>query len=764
MYRTKLKHIFRALGLMAFFLLLVLPQDLIAADYIAAVDVRGNEVVSTETIKAVITSRPGKKFNAKILQNDLKALYSLGQFQDIRVFKERHDAGIVLILEFVEKPRIVSIDYQGNEAISDEDLSEEVSVEVFDVADFAEISLSIDRIKQLYASKGFHLVMIAYRFEEIPNSHDKKLIFSIEEKDGIRVKKLNFVGNKVFSDKELKKVVQTKEKGFFSWISGSGKYHRELLERDTAFLTFHYLNHGYLNINVDPPEVFLTPDREWLYINFTVEEGKQFRIGTVSIEGDILTTREELLKIIETKEGNVYSRKIVEEDIQRLAELYGNQSYAFASINPQTNPNNEALTADIIFYVDKGQKIKIEEINISGNTVTRDKVIRRELEVVENSFYSESRIRRSREKLMALGYFEEVNFSMPRGSSDDQVVLNVKVKEKSTGTFSIGAGFSSVENFLLTASLSKENFLGRGVRGSFSLELSSLRQLFLLSYEDPYFLDSTWILGVSGFRTVNAFEDFNRESFGGGLTLGKRLFDRSRVHLGYSIEDVKANNFSTIIPEPFAANLSGLTSSMSLTVSRDTRNNRLYPTGGTYASVNQEFAGVGGDNKFYRVTGNGRFYQPLFWKIIFKQNATMSYIKSLDSNPVPLIERFFTGGINSLRGYQFRSVGPSIRVANDAEGGDSNFVIGGNRLLLFNTELEIPLSTAAGLNFVAFYDAGNVFSEEENFNPFDLRHNYGFGMRWNSPFGPMRFEWGIPINKRKGDDAVVFNFTIGSFF
>ncbi len=747
-----------------FILMLMASSQLYAAPRISAVEIRGNEEVSEETIRAVILSRKGMPYSLDRIQKDIRALHDLGRFRDIQVKKEGQRGGVSLIYLVEEKPRIESIEIEGNKKLDDDDLLELITVKPFGGADPSEINHSIQMMKEKYASKGYHLVSIEHTFKSIPKSANKKLVFIVQENEGVRVKRVNFSGNKAFSDKKLRKVIQTRRKTLLSWMTGKGKYNKEILERDVAFLTFHYLNNGYLRIKVDEPEVYLSRDKKWLYINFTVEEGEQYRLGKVGVAGDILTTSEELSSELETKSGDIYSRKIIEQDVIKLTEKYGNEAYAFANINPATIPNDADLTADVTFQISKGRKIKIERINIEGNTVSRDKVIRRELEIVENGYYHESRIRKSRERLMALGFFEDVNFSTPRGTRDDTIVLNIKVKEKQTGSFSIGAGFSSVESFIITASISKENFLGYGISGRFSLELSTKRQLFLLSFQDPYFLDTDWIFSASGYRTVNAFEDFDRRSFGGSVTLGRRIFDHSRILMGYEIEDVQADDFRTTIPAVFQNNLSGLTSSVALTLSRDTRNNRLYPSKGSYLSVSNEFAGVGGDNEYFRVIGNARYYKPLIWKLIFKQNITMGYIKSLDDNPVPLFERFFTGGINSLRGYQLRSVGPRVRVLADPSSGDDEFIIGGNKMLLFNTEFEVPLYDPAGLKLVAFYDMGNTYAEDQNFNLLKMQHNYGFGMRWNSPFGPMRFEWGFPINRRPGDDRVVFNFTIGSFF
>jgi outer membrane protein insertion porin family len=467
---------------------------------------------------------------------------------------------------------------------------------------------------------------------------------------------------------------------------------------------------------------------------------------------------------LKVKSGDLYSRKDVEEDLLLFSGAYGDQGYAFANINPAIKPYDEDRTADVTYVIQKGSKVYIEKINVVGNTITRDKVIRREIMVKENTLYNETRLRQSQQRLQALGYFEEVNFATPRGSADDRIHLNITVKEKPTGTFSIGAGFSSVEKFIFTASITKDNFLGYGISGQFSTELSSKRQLFVLSFEDPYFLDSNWILGLSGFRTANVFTDFDRNSFGGSLSLGHRIFESSIFRFGYQIEDVEVTDFQTTVPAIFTPNLSGLTSSASVSLQRDTRNNRIFPTMGMFNSVSAEFAGLGGDNDFLRFSENFRYYRPIWKSLIGKFNFTIAQISSLNDLTVPLFERFFLGGVNSLRGFFLRSVGPAEQVPDDPQGGDNRFVYGGNKMLQFNFELEFPIYEPAGFRFVTFVDAGNAFSEEEKFSLTKLRSNYGFGIRWNSPLGPLRFEWGLPFSPNRGDDPIVFNFTIGNFF
>lgn len=734
------------------------------AQVIREIRTEGHQRVQESTIFETIESKVGLSYSADRVRKDIQALYRLGAFDDVRVEKASAGGGIRLTYVVSERSQIAKVSFVGNRKVKEEKLRELVDVKPFGSADAARLDSSVRKIREHYVSEGYHLAEVSTEFKKMPAGAGDELIFNIREGEPVRIKRINFIGNKVFSDKELRKKIRSKEKGYFSWLTSSGKLQEEQIKRDVLFLVYHYQNNGYLKVKVSPPQIYLSRDRQWITVTFHIQEGEQYKVRNVGIEGEILTTKEELEGKLKLKEGQLYARKSVEEDLLLLSQVYGDQGYAFANINPLIAPHDEDLTADVTYAIQKGPRVYVERINISGNTITRDKVLRREVLLKENSLYNESRLRQSQQKLQALGYFEEVNFATPRGSADDRIDINITVKEKPTGTFSIGAGFSSAENFIFTASIAKQNFMGFGVSGQFSTELSSKRQLFVLSFEDAHFLDSEWLLGLSGFRTVNVFTDFDRSSFGGSLSLGHQLFEWSSIRFGYQIEDVQVGDFRTTVPAAFNQNLSGLTSSFSATLARDTRNNRLFPTRGMYASSSVEYAGLGGDNDFVRWTENLRYYQPIWKGLVAKVNGTIAQISSLNPLPVPLFERFFLGGVNSLRGFTLRSVGPATQVPSTPSGGDNRFVFGGNKMLQFNFELEFPLYEPAGFKMVTFLDAGNAFAEDENFSLHRLRPDFGAGIRWNSPLGPLRFEWGFPFSRNPGEDPVVFNFTIGSFF
>ncbi len=625
------------------FSLSLFPINSWAAETITSVDVEGLSKVDKVTALKAIKTKAGDSYSLEAVHQDLKSLYALGIFSDIEVNKEAAGSGVKIIFKVKERPVITKISIQGAKGVSDSKVREVIVQKEDQPLDEKKVGESKEKIKELYSKEGMGLAVVNTEIKNLKND-EAELIFKISENKNLKVKKITFEGNTVFSSRKLRSFMATKEKGFLSFLTGSGKYRDEMIERDTAFLTYQYLNKGYLKVQVDKPEIIPLAKGNGIEVHYKIVEGERYKIRNVTLQGDVLTTKEELLSKFTTLKGNYYSQKLLEDDIQKLTELYGNQGYAFANIRPQPNPDDASKEVDINVLIDKGDKIAVEKINITGNTITRDKVIRRELKITENSFYNEELVQQSKKKLEALGYFEKVEISTPKGTADDKLNLNINVKEKPTGSFSVGAGYSSVESFLVTASITKQNFMGLGISGSVLAEVSKLRQQFSLQYADPYFLDTKWIFSGNVSKLLTRFDDFDRDALSGEVNMGRHLFDNSSATLGYRIEKVKVDNFSLVVPQFFQQDTSGVTSSALVAMERDTRNNRLAATKGDYEQVVAEYAGLGGNNHFFRVNANARYFLPVpvpFLKSsVFKANLRIGYIKSLENGtPVPLFER-----------------------------------------------------------------------------------------------------------------------------
>ncbi|MBI4237934.1 MAG: outer membrane protein assembly factor BamA [Deltaproteobacteria bacterium] len=728
---------------------------------IKGIAIVGNQSVSTAAIQAVLQSRVGQPYDPATVEADLRALFKRGGFADIRVERESVGGGVRLIYHVVERPTVLSIRFEGNKKIKEKDLREKITIREYRALGGEELARAVETMHQMYEEKRFFLVDIDYDLQ--PREGGADLVFRIKEHGKAGVRRVQFVGNHVFSDRDLKKVLKTKERGSFPFRRG--KFDREGLAADLALLGRHYLNHGYLRIHIAEPQIEISKDKRHIFLTFTIDEGQQYRVKDIRVEGDIVTTPEEVRALITTKPGEIYKHELVETDLQKLNLFYGTLGYAFANVQPIPMPNDTDGTADLIFAISKGRRVWIDRININGNSSTRDKVIRREVLVKEGDLFNRQLIEDSRAQLMQLGYFENVDIATPRGRRPDSVDLNFTVKERPTGTFNVGAGFSTAESFFLTASVSKENFFGRGLSGQLAVELSKIRQQYIINMTDPHFLDSDWILSAQSSRTVYRYPEYDRRAFGGGFSLGHRFMKNFTASLGYHAEDVKALNFQFTVPEVFRQNASGLTSSITGSLSYDTRDNRIYPRKGLFVNVFNEVSGtkLGGDNDFYRINGAARFYQPIWKGVGGRLFGKVGYIKSLGDRSVPLYERYLLGGPNSMRGFNFWTVGPSLRIPTGPTSGDARFVYGGNKMVQMNAEIEVPLYEPAGLKAVAFVDVGNAFAEDEPFSARNLRSNYGMGLRWLSPLGPLRFEWGFPFKRRDGEARTVFNFTIGEF-
>lgn len=752
----------------AFFLLFFLMTFSVHGEeeglYVEKVLIEGTSRISEMTIRSQLQTKPGTVVSREDVNQDIRTLYQLGYFKDVQVDQEKGKEGWIYTFHVIEKPLLSKIVIEGNKKIKDDALREVITIPLYQPLSENKVRESMDAMKKLYAAKRYYLVDIDYRIRTAPNG-DYEFVFVIKEYSQAFVRQVQFIGNTVFTDEELGGLLKTRKKAFLGWLTGAGKYNEEDLKQDVLRLTFYYLKNGYLRVRVESPQVTISKDRRYLFVTFYLEEGDRYRVGTVDIAGDILTTKEELLQDRLTKPGQIYNREFIEKDLLAMTEAYANQGYAFVHIQPATTTNEVEKVANIIFDIQKGSRISIEKINVKGNTTTRDKVVRRELEIKEGDIYNEHLMKKSREKVQALGFFKDVNFATPRGTRDDTLDLDITVEERPTGSFSVGAGFSTTEDFVFTGSLSKQNFFGLGINGEVSAEVSSRRQQFLFSMVDPYFLDTEWILGVSSFRTVFRFEDFDRDSYGGSFSIGHRFFDYASMSLGYQAEQVTAEDFSALVPQRFRTNASGLTSLVSLTLNRDTRDDRLYANKGMFNSVKGEVSGdkLGGDNDFFRITGKTQLYQPLGKGFSFRIFLRAGYIHSLNNDIIPLYDRFFLGGVNSMRGFFPQSIGAKENVT-DANGNPASFVFGGNKMFVSNFEIEYPIYAPVGLKFVTFFDAGNAYSEQETLAFNQMRMNYGFGIRWVSPMGPLRFEWGFPIDRQPDEQKSVFNFTIGQFF
>lgn len=752
---------------------------------IQKVEVTGNRKIEKDAILAKVTSQPGQKYSAENIRRDVEALFKLGYFNNIEVDRQGSGQDVVLTFRVLEKPSLVEIVYQGNSEIKSEDIADAAGLKAYQLLNMAKVKESVEKIQKLYEDKGFFLAKIDYAVEDVKKDETVRLIFKINENDKVKVKKITFLGNKHLGDSQLKSKMLTQEGGFFSGLSGSGQYKQEMFERDVQILRFFYYNQGYVQAKVDRPQVTVTPDKKNIYITIRVEEGEQYHVGEVDFAGDILFPKDELQSLITIDENGVFAYDILQKDIGELTAKYGDLGYAYANVIPRTRFNDKERKVDLVFEFDKGSKVYFGKINVIGNSKTRDKVVRRELKVFEGELYNETRRRQSVENIQRLGFFEEVNFKTAIDPERTDVMnVDIAVKERNTGQIQLGAGYGTSQGFTLQGSVSQANFLGKGQNLGASLNLSGTGSYYSLSFTEPYFRDTLWSVGADVYQSANTGRlDFDENHTGGAVRLGHPLGDYTRGVLRYKYDksqlSERKDSEGKVITDRDLFPLetaSGETSSLTGTLEYDTRNDRQMPTKGIYTSASFEYAGLGGSLKYTRGNANFRFFKNIFWDVVWRNSLQYARIDSLNDNPVPFSELYLLGGPYSLRGYRSYRVGRmkfSQKVFDEIKTDNPTLsdeearkramrFFGGTQQAMYQTELQFPLVKEAGIMGAAFFDVGAADDvlAEGNFYA-----DVGFGIRWYSPIGVLRFEWGFPLNRDPYyQEPTVFEFSIGPSF
>ena len=767
------------------------------------VQFRGNRKVEDAAIRVNLLTKVGAKLDLNKVREDIRAMWKMGFFADITVEAEPSaKGGVVVIFAVREKPSVRKILISGNDGVDLEKINDVLDLKRDGILNITKIKENRAKINNLYVEEGYYLASVDYEVTTV-NESEVDVVFIIDEASKVEIREVSFIGNEKIPDTELRSIIQTSKGGALSFLSSGGVYQEEMFERDLLMITAYYYDRGFINVKIGLPQIRLSRDKKYMYLSIPIDEGPVFEVGSIDFKGDMIGEKSAYYSRLTIKRGANFNRSKVGQDIVRLNDYYKDRGYAYVNVTPLTNVNLDKRIVDISFEIEKGDKVYFERINVRGNSKTRDKVVRREMKIAEGELYNQTNLEVSKRRVTALGFFEKVDISTKRGSSDEFIVVNVEISERPTGSFQIGAGFSSVESFIAQAQISQNNLFGRGQTLSLQAQLSGLRQLFLLRFVEPWFLNTRWTFAFDIFNQVRAFSGFARNAVGGNLTWGYPLSFESRAFLTYKLEEVSVSTssggFTNIgaIQEPVeadsVANLfrGGITSSLRASINYDSRNNRLFPTGGWYHNAFVEVADefTGSQNIFVRYGGFSRHYQPLFGPFILKTNAEIGITTSRDPLGVPITERYLIGGINNVRGFAPRSLGPQLRVAQPGDVGQPlrNLPLGGNMQLIWNSEIEFALFKQVGISGVVFFDAGNAYNLEDRycsgsfqsgdvsakFDPcFDfpnsvlkgIRTSVGFGFRWFSPIGPLRFEWGIPLDRQENEDALVFEFTIGNFF
>lgn len=761
---------------MFFFSVLASAQK---APTISKIILKGHKKIEAAAIRNKLKSESGKTYDKANVIEDIKSLFKTGYFYDIIVEKESTGKNeVALIYTLIEKPTIVSIEYEGNEDIDTDELEEVTNLKAYQILDNSVLHDAVEKIEKLYEDKGFFLAKVNFEVVDAKKGESVAVHFKIVENDKVVVKNIKFIGNKKLDSDKLKSVMQTKEGGFFSFISGSGAYKQDAFDRDTQILNFLYFNEGFVQVKIDRPYVYITPDKKGIFITINITEGEQFNIGTVDFAGDLLFDDEELHKAISIKSGELFSYEKMQKDIQTLTAKYGDLGYAYANPIPRTRVKEKDKIVDLTFEIDKGNKVYLGRINMVGNTKTRDKVVRRELRIYEGELYNETRKRESIANVKRLGYFDEVNFQTktPPGKPDI-MDIDIVVKERNTGSIQVGAGYSSFDGFVLNGQVNQINLLGRGQKLGASIDWSDSRKNITINFTEPYFLDTEWEVGFDAYHRDRELPEYSENKQGGAFRVGHPLAPYLQGIIGYKLDktdlELRENSDPDLFPVDTA---NGNTSSLTFSLLYDKRNDSFAPTKGLFGRLFVEYAGIGGDLDYTKGGANLRYYNNIFWDVVWRNNLNYGFVSSNDSSrDVPFNTRYLLGGANTLRGYDWFSIGRKAysKIAFDsavANGRgslaqyDALRPFGGKQQLYYNLEFQFPLIKEAGILGVLFYDIGYA---DDTLKISDFKSDVGFGFRWFSPIGPLRFEWGFALNpdSKFGEDSDgQFMFSIGSPF
>ena len=724
---------------------------------ITEIVIDGNKKVEKQSILSRIISRKGTFVTNYMIRKDIDSIYKMNYFEWVEVHEEKDG-----VLRFVvkEKPVISSVNFVGNEEIDSDDLKEVIKTKDFGILDINKVKDDILALKKHYEEKGFYLARINYEIVNLDNGN-VDIQYKITEFDKVKVKKITFLGNKVFKDFQLKDIMETREDSFFGAMSGAGSYKEFNFQTDIERIKYFYKTKGFLQVNIGNPEVTISEDRRWIFITVKINEGPEFKINSILFFGDSMFSDDQLREMTQLKEGDIYSEEKLRIDIKNLTEAYQDKGYAFANVlrTLEVVPGENKI--DLAFSFEKGKLARFGHINIKGNHKTRDKVIRRELKIKEGGIFSGTDLRVSRENVNRLGFFEPgsvVFNTVSRPGSDDVIDIDITIKERNTGQISLGAGYSTATGAFLQASVAQNNFLGKGQNLSLSLSLSKVNKTYNLGFTEPYLYDSKWTAGGDIYsQNNNASSSLSYKRQGFDLRLGYPIFEYTRLFGTYKFEDTKINSVNDPTINEDLEN--GLASMLRVSTIRDLRNNTFEPSDGYYLSLSSEYAGLGGIKKWFKLEMDTRYFYRVWGDLVFRSRLYASRIYEVDDRAIPRTEKFTLGGARNLRGYPFEGIGPKLVV--ETEKGKVVYNKGGEFAAYTSLEFEHPLAREAGLKWVLFFDAGDAGQVDD----INLYMDYGFGLRWFSPIGVLRFEWGFPINT---DETTVsdsqFFFDIGQLF
>ena len=717
-----------------------------------AIEVKGLKRIEEGAVKSKITQKVGEPISNEKVSDDIKNIFKMTYFDDVRTEIEPLEGGVKLIYIVKEKPTIIRVEFQGNKELKDDKLKEKTTITAGSIADTTLIQDNVTKIQLYYEEEGYWLAKVVPVVNKI-SENEVALTYQIDEGPKIKIKQITITGNKVISAGKIKGAMKTTTWKFYSFITSSGYYKKDVMAADVEAIKDLYYNHGYIKVVVSDPVIELRPDMKGMNITIHIVEGEQYKISSVSLTGNKVFPEDQLRKLINSQPGKVFSKDILRKDISSITDLYTQKGYALANVYPDIVPDDAAKQLKITYKVEEGDIYRVGKIEISGNTKTEDKVIRREIRLDEGDVFNGALLKRSYERLNNLQFFETIDIS-PKPIYEEKLLnIDVKVKEKSTGFLSVGGGYSSVDKLIGMVELTQGNLFGTGQYVKARAELGGRMSFYELSYKNPWFQDQPIAFNANLYRSNRDYVNYSRRATGMGFGFGKELAEFWSGNISYNLEQATiygaSAGASEIITEQIGTKL---TSSITPSIARDSRDNFLDPSRGSRNSIYVTFAGLGGDNDYVKGLADSAWFFPVGSSTI-SLRGRIGYASGLFNKPFPLYERFYVGGIYTLRGFGFGQAGPKD---------DRGEYIGGTKELIFNSEYIFPLITDVKLKGVTFFDAGNSYDSSEPFGP--LRYSTGGGLRWISPLGPIRVEWGYNIHRKPGESSSKVEFTFGSFF
>jgi outer membrane protein insertion porin family len=733
------------------------------------VRIEGLQRVEPSTVFAYLPIRQGDTFSDDKASEAIRALYATGFFNDVKILTE----GATVVVQVVERPAIGSVEFAGLREFDKDNLTKalrSVGLSQGRYYDKALAERAEQELKRQYLTRGYYAAEV--KTTVTPIDRDRvALLFSVDEGPSAKIRQINFIGNKVFSDNTLRDEMQQSSPNWFSWYSKNDLYGKDKLTTDLENIRAYYLNRGYLEFTFDSTQVSLSPDKRDMYLTLTLHEGQPYTISGIHLAGDLLGREGELKSLLTIKAGERFSAAKLQANTRALVDKLGEYGYAFASVNASPLIDQQNHKVDLTLQVDPSRRVYVRRVNVVGNTRTRDEVVRREMRQLESSWFDSNRLALSKDRINRLGYFTDVDVTtLPVEGTADQVDVNVKIVEKPTGSITLGLGYGSGEGPILSAGVSQDNVFGSGTSLGLNINTAKTYRTLTMTQVDPYFtVDGIKRITDLYYRTQQPLyystdSSFKIVTLGGDLKFGIPFSEVDTVYFGGGIDqnrlDVDASTPQSYID--YVNDFGRVSNNVPVTVgwARDARDSALVPSRGYFAQANAEYGTPAGGTQYYKADINAQYYYSFARGFVLGFNVQGGYGNGLAGKPYPIFKNYYAGGIGSVRGYEPSSLGP-----RDLSTGDP---IGGSKLLVGNIELTFPLPGTGydrTLRVFTFLDAGNVWGDEGNsVGANGLRFGYGVGLAWISPIGPLKLGLGFPLTKHEGDHYQKFQFQIGTAF